>query len=355
MKILHLTQNGINHISGISQVLKYLVPAQNQIETITSRIIAFEGEKTSDEISTITNSIDEIKCYIKNFKPDICIFHGVYFINYVAISYFLYKSNIPYLIQPHSSFGRNAQKKSFIKKYLSNITVFRSFIKKAYGLIFLNNNEKETSVVRSKVEVVIPNGVNEYYPQLNFHDDESNIVKLFFIGRIDIYHKGLDILLNSLINYPMKIDNVEYHIYGNGNKKNLYKLQNLIRKVESIKVFFHGRVLGEEKHEALSKNDIFVLTSRYEGFPVSVLEALSYGKPVIITEGTNVTDIVKNNELGWIIDNKNIDLNLIIDHIAEYKNNKIEYMKKCNDFVNYYYTWNKVAQKSINVLEEILK
>ncbi|MEN1932826.1 glycosyltransferase [Escherichia coli] len=52
-------------------------------------------------------------------------------------------------------------------------------------------------------------------------------------------------------------------------------------------------MFGLKKEEVLESNNIFIMTSRYEGLPVSVLEALAYGNICLLTEGTNMAKIVK--------------------------------------------------------------
>ena len=55
-------------------------------------------------------------------------------------------------------------------------------------------------------------------------------------------------------------------------------------------------------------SDMFILTSRHEGFPMSILEALSYGLPVLITKGTNMTDLVHKASAGWTCETDPIEI-----------------------------------------------
>ena len=45
---------------------------------------------------------------------------------------------------------------------------------------------------------------------------------------------------------------------------------------------------------------IFVLTSRFEGHPMGLIEALSYGLPSLVTTGTNMAKEIESNNAGWI-------------------------------------------------------
>ena len=77
-------------------------------------------------------------------------------------------------------------------------------------------------------------------------------------------------------------------------------LKGLISKfnLEDI-VSLHNPVCGQDKVEALLKNDIFIQTSRFEGMPLGILEAMSFGLPCIITKGTNLVEDVCEFEAGY--------------------------------------------------------
>ena len=47
------------------------------------------------------------------------------------------------------------------------------------------------------------------------------------------------------------------------------------------------------------KNDVFIRTSRFEGLPLGILEALSLGLPCLVTKGTNLDELVNNYNAGW--------------------------------------------------------
>ena len=66
-----------------------------------------------------------------------------------------------------------------------------------------------------------------------------------------------------------------------------------------LTVFLGVKVGDTEKEAAYLDADMFIQTSRTEGMPMGILEALSYGLPCIVTEGTTLMNIVNDNNAGW--------------------------------------------------------
>src|SRR5690606_4866518 len=66
-------------------------------------------------------------------------------------------------------------------------------------------------------------------------------------------------------------------------------------------IFLKGWVTGNAKEELYRKATVFVLPSYNEGLPVSMLEAMSYGMPVIATNVGGIPELVKDGESGQLI------------------------------------------------------
>ena len=60
---------------------------------------------------------------------------------------------------------------------------------------------------------------------------------------------------------------------------------------QQTKIKVGGREKGKKKENLFRRCDVFALTSHSEGFSVSLLEALSYGKPAVISEGCHFEDV----------------------------------------------------------------
>lgn len=124
---------------------------------------------------------------------------------------------------------------------------------------------------------IIPNGVRIEPGKLPTYDKH-----ILFIGRIEVNHKGLDLLLKSYKKISHKTT-LPLVIAGTGTKSNIRQLKNMIKKLDlQKKVKLVGKVTGKKKDE-LFRNAVFVaLPSRYDNQPLTAMEAMSYGKPLVI-------------------------------------------------------------------------
>lgn len=145
-----------------------------------------------------------------------------------------------------------------------------------------------------KINNIINNPVNHCPPA----DTKTGPVYFLFLGLIHP-DKGIFDLLQVLQDNKATIANkLKLFIGGNGQVDLLQEmvdssgLQGLVE--------FKGWVTGHEKDNLLQFADVFVLPSYYEGSPVAMLEAMSYGKPVIATTVGGIPEIVEPGLNGWL-------------------------------------------------------
>lgn len=352
MKILHITAiNTLQSRSGIPVVVRKLCEYQNQIDGIEARALSLRADAKEANSPFFDNLDGNSFCsYVRKYCPDIVIIHDFYYIQYIPIAICLKWYRIPFVIEPHGAFGKQAMKKSWLMKVIANNTIFRALIKGANGLIFLNDGEMMDSEYNNNRMVVIPNGVDKndvehtYAKSYNISSEPI----FYFMGRFDINHKGLDYLFDALDILNAKKEPLTVRFYGVGSDKEMLYLHDRINKIKNINVEFRGAVFDEEKVKALRETNILLLTSRYEGFPMTILEALSFGNPCLVTPGTNVADEIESQKLGW---KSELNGKAIADCILlaknDYKRNYASYYVACRQYVLDKYQWSKIADQSI--------
>ena len=148
--------------------------------------------------------------------------------------------------------------------------------------IFVNHETAKRFRVGSKKHShIIPNGVA---PELlNMPPNEGNYI--LYLGRIDIYGKGLDILLNAYVKLLEEFPGVRLVIAGDGKDREPFrgKLGVLPREVRN-NIELPGWVSGDIKSETIRSASFAVFPSRHEVQPIAVLEAMACGKAVIVSD-----------------------------------------------------------------------
>jgi len=150
-----------------------------------------------------------------------------------------------------------------------------------------------------KKSIVIPNAISN--PDVySFKKSENKQKRLINVGRLNS-HKGQDILIKAFAKVVKLCPEYELFIYGEGELRE--ELQSLIEKLGlEKKVFLPGAV--NNVINEVSKSEIFVMSSRYEGMPNALLEALAIGMPCI---STNCTDLVIHEKNGLVVEIDDID------------------------------------------------
>ena len=360
MNILYLS-----HLSGhYSSGPTYSVPSQIKAQAEFDDVYWFNAVRTKIEKWRVfgyyhdLNDIEEesVRALPAPFnKPDLIVVELFYNMFKSPLIRELINSDIPYIIIPRCELTEKAQRKKSYKKIIANMLICRKFAQKALAIEYLTEQEyKDSGDKWNRQHLIIPNAIAK--PSATKSNYSSNAIKAVFIGRIEPYQKGLDLIIDAItILKETLMDAVcSFAIYGADKEDKLSELKKKVneRGLEDI-VSFHDGVFGEDKEKVLLESDLFFLTSRFEGHPMALLEALSYGLPCIATTGSNMRDDVESFDAGWTADNtvesiKSAILRMLEDRgqIADKGKNAIRLAEK--------YYWPEIAKKSHDLYFELL-
>lgn len=148
--------------------------------------------------------------------------------------------------------------------------------------------------------IVIPN-VLTLYPQKKASLGNREIIS---VGRFDS-QKGYDLLMLAWRIVIDKHPDWQMHIYGDGSCKTM--LQNLIKKLQIESSFFLHEATPNI-YEQYLRRSIYVMSSRYEGFGLVLIEAMSCGLPCISFDcPSGPSEIIRNGENGILVENENVN------------------------------------------------
>lgn len=218
---------------------------------------------------------------------------------------FLYKIKSPCkkVVEIHFCKNRrNLFQVNFIKKlYYKYVTVLDNFLVKKYDKFICLTNEDKKYWKKVKNITVIPNFINKENNDIS-KLDKKNIIA---VGRLE-YQKGYDRMIKAWEIVNTKHPDWKLNIYGDGPLKS--QLSNLIceKKLE-------GKViLNEPKkniYDEFLNHSALILTSHFEGLPLVLIEAMSYGLPIISFDcQCGPKDIIEQGKNGYLVENGNIEL-----------------------------------------------
>ncbi len=336
MKIIHLYSSGISNINGVTNVVE--------------RISSHQKELGHEVLAVNIKDKPSIRS-ILSFHPDIISFNGLYYLGFIKIALVLSKRHIPYIVVFHGSASKENLKKNTIKKRIANFLFFNQFVRNARKVVYLNQGELDNSFFRAinSSSIVIPNGVDIHPIQIFKRHEKINIM---FFSRIDIYGKGLDVYAEVIKRIARSeiANDVLFTFYGHVYESS----KSYFDQFDTKLVKYCGTVFGKEKSQAFEDADIVILPSRSEGMPLTILEAFSYGLPVIVTPETNMGEVVENNNVGWVSA-------LTVEHLYETIVRAISDYNE--DFEGYHvrshrcsldYSWERIARKSIEEYNIVL-
>ncbi|TWT56631.1 glycosyltransferase [Allorhodopirellula solitaria] len=176
----------------------------------------------------------------------------------------------------------------------------------ADAVVCLSDDVAATLNRRMKVHtVVIPSAIQTPppgYEHVGSTENEASPVSLIAIGRLE-REKGFDRLLQALAEATQAktVPSWRLKILGDGSQ--LSELQRQARELGiEERVEFCGWVGSVWPH--LAQSDVFVLPSRYEGFPSALLEAMTGGLAVLAVDaGGGVRSAIQHEANGWLVEN----------------------------------------------------
>lgn len=207
-------------------------------------------------------------------------------------------------------------------------------------------------------------GKIKYLPNGYFSDlveIDSNIEKekiILTVGRLGTYQKNTEMLISAIEDIaPEKLHGWNIYLVGSTTDEFIEWLNKIIVNKPYLKdiLVLTGNI-GDKKelYTLYARSSVFVLPSRWEGFPLVLPEALYFGCYTLVTNCFDgVIDIVKD-EYGKIIPNEN--KRILQNAIEEILENKIKYINKAQEiscFAQQKFDWKIIARKLDRYFKEI--
>jgi glycosyltransferase involved in cell wall biosynthesis len=310
----------------------------------------------------LKNPVFNVLSYLIKYGRNYDLIHVHSFIYFSTIQTFFYKiflnRTTPIILHLHggvqtSNFPVSNFKDRlliFFKKYFFDLVIGKIMMKTANAVISVSKEDlllvnQVFKVSRKRYSYYIPNVIDVNIFKKN---PELKRKYLGFIGRLTLI-KGIDLFLKLIEKYYEIDKNQEYLIIGEGPY-----LPDVKKVLKKYPITFFKRVLHEEMPNYYNQFSIFIQTSRTEGLPTCVLEALSSEIPVVASKVGGIAELIKNGITGYTFESGKIDS--AIDKLLLIKeNNSYEMLgKNGRALIEKNYSWDIITKKIIKIYENII-
>lgn len=308
-KVLHIVESFgsgvfsflVDLINGTNNEFDIIIAYGIRNETPENYKEYFDKNVKFIEVKNFTRNISlgkdlkaffEIKKIIKEESPDVIHLHSskAGFLGRFASNGKKYKT----LYNPHG-FSFLMQNCSYIKRKLYWFIEKIGALRKC-TIIGCSKGEYEEALKLTSNSICINNGIDlekidKEIKNLSQKEIDFNNLKICTVGRIG-YQKNPKLFNKIAENFS----NIRFTWIGDGELKN---------ELTSTNITVTGWIERKEVLKILNDNDIFILTSLWEGLPISLLEAMYMKKLCIVTDCIGNRDVIVNNENGFIIKEDN--------------------------------------------------
>lgn len=388
MKILHII-SGLEPKSGGTKTFLTQLIIKQKLNGLEPQLLSLSKKKNDfldsieykeikktrirtfifDSFSTYKLSFKFLFWLIKNFSNYDCIHIHALFRFPVDVSMLLSSLwRVPTVFSPHGSFDRNLL-------FISNFKIFGILCKKLIMFVllpsihkvnfhFTTESEKNSCLfnVKNNRSFIIPIGIDiPSKSSLNSKiirkkiDISKDTFLLGYLGRLQS-KKNLTSLIKAYkkFNEDLKIKN-KLIIIGPSEAGYKEKLLKLVRlSMIEDKVIFYKYIPHEEIFKYLNEIDLFVLPSYSENFGISVIESLSVGTPVLISNKVNLYQDIEKYNCGIVVET---NFDSIFEGLKkiyfDINKNKKKFKQNSLLLVEDKYTWDKIIGKFKNLYSQI--
>lgn len=201
----------------------------------------------------------------------------------------------------------------------ARLWLFRSLINRA-ALIFVLGTEFKTKLHEFGVSTKIVVETTCFSSELKdvtspvSKGDKSTEPHILFISRV-VKEKGIFELVEACARVAESYPRLKLDVAGDG--PDLLGLKDFVKQKGADFVIFHGSVIGQAKLSLFESASIFCLPTYYgEGLPVTILEAMRFGLPIVTTKIGGIVDVFVDPQNGYFVEVRDVkDLALKVQHL----------------------------------------
>jgi glycosyltransferase involved in cell wall biosynthesis len=352
MHIIHVGGSGAKEVNGVTTVVWIVAEEQARSgQHVTLLLEAEPDSATKAFAATKGIHLAPVKADFESLAPDIIHFHSVFIPSHVRLGHTARKQHIPYVITPHNGLAPQILTKHWLRKAVYSQLFERSRLRHGSAITVLSPTELssiENFVPQYPGHLVqIPNPIDPSLRTLKVDEVPAHSrPRIVFLGRFDVEHKGIDLLFSLASAMP----HVDFHLHGSGSSKALNELMS--SRPSNLSLL--KPVYDAEKVAVLQSADIYIQMSRWEGIPISVMEAMSLGRPCAVNEAIKLSSLFEAKELIWVLPGDPEKAAPILSHLLNTPDQLAARAEAARQFVLSHFSPEKIAEQYLNVYKEAI-
>ncbi|WP_321480094.1 glycosyltransferase family 4 protein [uncultured Bacteroides sp.] len=188
-------------------------------------------------------------------------------------------------------------KTSYIKKQKNQ---FKYLMPNLDNIIVLSNSDQEKFKKKMNIQTSVIYNPLTIEPK---GKGSPKYKKFLAVGRFSPFHKGFDILIKAFALFAKRDKIWTLDIVGEGTEEK--KLHSLISKYQ-LENRIHIHPFTKNIEQYYNSSSVYILSSRWEGFGLVLLEAMSYGLPIISSYLPITKELLEGKGVGFFFENENI-------------------------------------------------
>lgn len=204
-------------------------------------------------------------------------------------------------------FGRNLRNRLCVTLHAMTSEQNSKYLHKC-GPIFAISDTVRSDISEKKHldSVTVMNGINTaaIKPKTDFN--RGNIFKIVQVSRLNHSQKGQDIAIRSIAKLKERGYNCQLTLIGEGQSETMLKQLTADLKLEN-EVVFAGSRSQQYIFDHLKDFDLFLQPSRWEGFGLSVAEAMAASLPVLVSDNQAPMEVIGYGKFGHYFKGEDVD------------------------------------------------
>jgi glycosyltransferase involved in cell wall biosynthesis len=261
---------------------------------------------------------------------------------------------VPVLVSPRGTLSPYSFRNKHIgpKWFIHHFSGKRLLNKSHVHVTSQRENDAILKLIFPKSITILPNFVKLPAQKQLAKNEPGSPIKLLFFSRIE-EKKGLEILIDALppITVPYTLT-----IAGDGDENYIASLKTMAAKNHTGDKINWAGFHNDNKFALLHQHDLFVLPSHDENFGNTVIESLSVGTPVLISEHVGLADYVVKNNLGWVCQTNPASLSRTITDIAKNHRDELDRIRKdAPGIIDNDFNEDNLVKKYISIYNQLIK